>query len=68
MGRTDMLMGIQKGKLLAVRWVLSFLGELVTIFSKATSEEQTCHAYAARRDLALIEPKRMFGVGEGQRR
>jgi hypothetical protein len=51
-----------------VRWVLSFLRELVTIFSKATSEEQICHAYAARRDLALIEPKRMFGVGEGHRR
>ena len=32
MGRTDMLMGIQKGKLLAMRWVLSFLRELVTIF------------------------------------
>ena len=32
MGRTDMLMGIQKGKLLAVTWVLSFLRELVTIF------------------------------------
>jgi hypothetical protein len=32
MGRTDMLMGIQKGILLAVRWVLSFLRELVTIF------------------------------------
>ena len=53
---------------MAVRWVLSFLGELVTIFSKATSEEQTCLAYAASRDLALIEPKRMFGVREGQRR
>ena len=53
---------------LAMRWVLSFMRELVTIFSKATSEEQICHAYAARRDLALIEPKRMFGVGEGQRR
>ena len=32
MGRTDMLMGIQKGKLLAMRWVLSFLREMVTIF------------------------------------
>ena len=34
MGRTDMLMGIQKGKLLAMRWVLSFLGELVTIYKQ----------------------------------
>ena len=32
MVRTDMLMGIQKGKLLAMRWVLSFLRVLVTIF------------------------------------
>lgn len=32
MGRANMLMGIQKGKLLAVTWVLFFLRELVTIF------------------------------------
>ena len=32
MGRTDMLKGIQKRILLAMRWVLSFLRELVTIF------------------------------------